>query len=88
LTLKGVDGLHVNPEEEFNKGNSHIRGERQREKVILMRCWHEIFLSAVLIRELDCGISGRSIFELHDTINIMFVVCALCHRFLVIIGIR
>lgn len=83
--MKGVDELHINPEEEFNKGKSHVRGERQKQKVILM-CGGMKSVK-LLNSRISCGVSG-SVFELWETSNIMFGAFALCHRFLVIIGIK
>jgi hypothetical protein len=43
-TAKCVDELRIHPEKGFMivKGNSHIIGERLKQKVILIRGWHEI----------------------------------------------
>jgi hypothetical protein len=41
---KCVDELRIHPEKGFIivKGNSHVTGERLKQKVILIRGWHEI----------------------------------------------
>jgi hypothetical protein len=83
--VKGVDELHIDPEEEFNKGKSHVRGERQKQKVILM-CGGMKCVKLLNLR-ISCGVSG-SVFELWEMSNVVFVVFVLCHRFLVIIGIK
>jgi hypothetical protein len=87
LMVKGVDELHIDPKEEFMvvKSKSHVVGERRKQGVVLM-CGGMKFVKLFNSR-ISCGVS-ESVFELCETSDIMFVAFALCHRILVIIGIK
>jgi 23S rRNA U2552 (ribose-2'-O)-methylase RlmE/FtsJ len=39
LMVKGIDELHIDSEEGFMVVKGNVRGERRKQKIILMRKW-------------------------------------------------